>query len=611
MGNGSSISTSNPFPVNEKIVKNLARLSYGTARILNTEDIYYLFNLNKPGPCGNYAIFKKKNIGIKLLPFIADISGAAQEFLYQDSFKAVSNDIRKEVCDDLAKTMLRTVSIIVACMASIQIYSSMVKARYDEVVPPTQRGGDNTIKDWLSRHNYIKASADDVYTLKDKPSLMLDFMESKDYSIEATLTDTSSLKTIRLIFLEPVAVDAQERGVAVCMADEARTLACGILYNNEYLPFDLSKRRRNFGEFSQTLMTSPIRTEPATSYQLFLIINRLIEENKDKAIAELLARHFSSTSGLGSLGGLGNRGTGLGLGDRGLGNGLGLGLGNGLGLGLGNGLGLGLGRGLGDRGIGLAARSLQVALGQRSNAFPFANVGPQTGGPIKGPAQQYILKFFENCRKMVPIEESPAARRVRTIVTGEDANRRAQPNICQDPYWTKANLGEIYPWATLQFLSVKDWNSLGTPDVKLEPEFADFLTNLRNLYKDKLVIVAKKDGKRLEDLSFSGISKLALCQPGKEIKAFDIKVIQDLLAQMNILYANHVENMTAIINSLIIEIDDQNTKVYRLNPNIFKSGKATSIFINEKAKEARTKLSAFYIQVETIYLEIIKRLAKT
>jgi len=607
MGNGSSISKSNPFPVNEKIVKNLARLSYGTARILNTEDIYYLFNLNKPGPCGNYAIFKKKNIGIKLLPFFADISGTVQEFLYQDSFKAVSNDIRKEVCADLAKTMLRTVSIIVACMASIQIYSSMVKARYDEVVPPTQRGGGgDTIKDWLTRHNYIKAGTDDVYTLKDKPSLMLDFTESKDYSVEATLTDTSSLKTIRLIFLEPVAVDSQERGVAVCMADEARTLACGILYNNEYLPFDLSKRRRNFGEFSQTLMTSPIRTEPTTSYQLFLIINKLTEENKDKAIAELLARHFSSTSGLGSLA---NRGLGTsGLGYRGLGD-RGLGLGD-RGLGLGNGLGLGLGNGLGN-GLGLAARSLQVALGQRSNVFPFANVGPQTGGPIKGPAQQYILKFFENCRKMVPIEESPAARRVRTIVTGEDANRRAQPNICQDPYWTKANLGEVYPWATLQFLSVQDWNSLGTPDVKLEPEFADFLTNLRNLYKDKLVIVAKKDGKRLEDLNFSGISKLALCQPGKEIKAFDIKVIQDLLAQMNILYANHVENMTAIINSLIIEIDDQNTKVYRLNPNIFKTGKATAIFINEKAKEARTKLAAFYIQVETIYLEIIKRLAKT
>jgi hypothetical protein len=67
--------------------------------------------------------------------------------------------------------------------------------------------------------------------------------------------------------------------------------------------------------------------------------------------------------------------------------------------------------------------------------------------------------------------------------------------------------------------------------------------------------------------------------------------------------------MSAIINSLIIEIDDQGTNVYRLHPQIFKSGQPTAMFINEKAREARTKLIAFYTQVETIYIEIIKRLA--
>ena len=66
MGNASSITTTDPFPVNAKTLTNLGRITYGTARILNTEDIYNLFNLNAQGPCGNYVVFKKKNIGIQI-----------------------------------------------------------------------------------------------------------------------------------------------------------------------------------------------------------------------------------------------------------------------------------------------------------------------------------------------------------------------------------------------------------------------------------------------------------------------------------------------------------------------------------------------------------------
>jgi hypothetical protein len=67
--------------------------------------------------------------------------------------------------------------------------------------------------------------------------------------------------------------------------------------------------------------------------------------------------------------------------------------------------------------------------------------------------------------------------------------------------------------------------------------------------------------------------------------------------------------MTAIINSLIIEIDDEGTKVYRLNPKIFKSGKTTAKYINDTADEARTALCAFYLQVEKIYRDIVIRLS--
>jgi hypothetical protein len=158
-------------------------------------------------------------------------------------------------------------------------------------------------------------------------------------------------------------------------------------------------------------------------------------------------------------------------------------------------------------------------------------------------------------------------------------------------------------------MCVKEWNSVGTPDVKLDSDFDGFLSNLKGLYTgDNLPkLVAKNKGNRLEDLHFSGMSAMPLCRSGKE--TFNIKAVQDLLVKMNQLYTNHVTAMSAIINSLIIEIDDQGTNVYRLHPQIFKSGKPTADFINEKAREARTKLIAFYIQVETIYIEIIKRLS--
>jgi len=618
MGNASSITTTDPFPVNAKILTNLSRMTYGTARILNTEDIYNLFNLNVQGPCGNYVIFKKKNIGIKLLPFITDVSGVPQEFLYQDSLKSVGTDMRKEVCKQLSYTMLRTIATIVACLASMQYDHPQVKTLLGKIPKPmqAQRGGsDRDIRPWLERHNFITKNIGvdgDVYSLYDRPTMLLTFTDQKGYSIEATLTDATQAKTIRLEFLAPVVIDAPERGVVVGMTDMQHNLACGILYNEEYVSFSPRQPRRSFGEFCQKLMTSQILTEPAASYRLFNEIKKLMAAGNDKAIPVVLQQYFSS---IGSAG--------LGSGSLGLG---GLGLG-GLGLGgldnrsaavlaaLGGQGALARPQGLGFGGLNnqIAARSLQAVLGyQRAQspvgAFPFANIGADTGGPIKGPAQKYIHDYFEKCRRLMSTEDSPAAKRVRVVVAGDD-QRKARTDICRDPYWQKTNLSEVYPWATLQFMCVKEWNSVGTPDVKLDSDFDGFLSNLKELYTgDNLPkLVAKNKGNRLEDLHFSGMSAMPLCRSGKE--TFNIKAVQDLLVKMNQLYTNHVTAMSAIINSLIIEIDDQGTNVYRLHPQIFKSGKPTADFINEKAREARTKLIAFYIQVETIYIEIIKRLS--
>ena len=641
MGNSKSTpKTSDPFPVSAETFTNLSRLTYGTARILNTEDIYDLFNINKPGACGTYVVFKKKNVGLKLIPFIADISGTRQEYLYQDSLKSVSNlEERKQVCGELADTMLRTVAIIVACLASIQIYAPAVKARFDEVPLPQalarQRGGSqndssqhggsaDVVKDWLLRHDFIELATDRaaLYKLKGTSYTSMIIMSftahSEQVSAAATLSVLNSSSTVRVLFLDPVTADEQgERAIPICISDNARPLSCGILYKKQYMPFDLRKKASNFGQFCSSLLTSQVYTESSESYEMFITLQELSIAGDQTAIQDALTQYFSqggfgARSVLGARSGLGGRSVGLdrlgGLGLAARSSRLGLG-----GLGGIGGIG-GLG-GIGSNRLGLGAYRPRLSLDPRLGGVGgrgLLNFLQSEGGHIKGPAQKIILDYFANCRKMVPAEESPAARRVRTVVLGEE-DRNARTNICADPYWKKANLGDIYPWATLQFLSVRDWNSIGTADVKFVNEWDDFMTQLINGYKGDdvptIVSVAGRSSKRLEDWRFSGITSISICRPGREIKAFDIGAIKDLLIEMNTLYTRHVTAMTAIINSLIIEIDDEGTKVYRLNPKIFKSGKTTAKYINDTADEARTALCAFYLQVEKIYRDIVIRLS--
>ena len=126
MGVGASTAAGleNPFPITPALEKDLIRLSFVVSRLLNSPDIYDLNNLARPGACGDYAVFLKEKLEKRLLPFIADVSDEQIAVVYQNPLKAFSSaERRKLVCQNLTDTMLRLVSIVVACLASLQFES--------------------------------------------------------------------------------------------------------------------------------------------------------------------------------------------------------------------------------------------------------------------------------------------------------------------------------------------------------------------------------------------------------------------------------------------------------------------------------------------------------
>jgi hypothetical protein len=127
MGGASSTSKAsilNPFPIDSKQSNDLDLLSYVAARILSTPDIYDINNLARPGVCGDYAVFLKKDLEKKLMNFIADVDGVPTDVVYQNPNKAIDKiEVRKKICSDMVDALLRAIATIVACLASIQVAS--------------------------------------------------------------------------------------------------------------------------------------------------------------------------------------------------------------------------------------------------------------------------------------------------------------------------------------------------------------------------------------------------------------------------------------------------------------------------------------------------------
>lgn len=675
MGVGASTAAGleNPFPIEPAIEKDLLRLSFVVSRLLNKPDLYDLNNLARPGACGDYAVFLKDKLEKRLMPFIADISGGAKSLavVYQNPLKAFDKvETRKEVCQSLANTMVRLVSIVVACLASLQFESPRAReaAGLPAAVPTPvqQRGGqygDMDIIAWLTENGYgtaQEAEGRHVLTLKDPgtlsygylgatPSLILRLNRAPEQDGRAYAGYISSSlipdNYLKVYIMKPIQLSAGGlRPVSVLpihvVDNTGLTWLAGALHKNRFLSFSQKRQPDSLIDSLNAIFRKALPTPTSDltlesrmeSRESLMLAEQVFIEVRRLQNVELLQRALAPflSSALGAY----YPGGSSGIGPQAMGFG-----------------------GLSDL---LPRRPPYGGFGLPTGLGPYGRPGELAAAEyvVPPPVAKAILTTFRKHSGEIGAANNPAQIRATLLAGNVLRDRTIQTRICQDPYWISTTMASIYPWAALQFLCIEDYKTLataaplpgaplaqvipapvapttaatggaaavvpptrplvgGTPKLKLSKEWADFVTELRKIYDgDKVpsisVLTAGRDGENpsLEELRFVEINKVPGCvAPGVSPRA-RFQEIQNGVLRLQGLYEEHSKEVWKILNSLIFVIEDPDSKaeLVRLNPQIFASGVTTSAFIEEKAEEARTLLAEFYLEVEKVYTDTIRNM---
>ena len=632
MGNTSGKSTvaiSDPFPVSQRLSKDLDKLSFVAARILSSPDIYDVNNLAKPGVCGDYAVFLKKGLEKKLLPFIAtDAEGKLTSVVYQNPRKAIESlETRKKICGEIVDTMLRAIATVVACLASIQV-ASQSRETAVAIVPKQVGGADvRNIRDWLIKAGYLSPS--DARATAGTPMVFQVpggrgghssryqyklILEKTDHNVtHGFIHVTSSTPQsqsppagyLRVQFLNHIQLQAGSNVEALPMRvlDNApNTWGAGILFKDVFKSFadtqefyitDLFERlfrKTQEGGITQQDLESRGRIEQADE-----VFHNLRRSGDPQVLIRALGRWLAEVIPGFQPGyvpqppaayygqpptpyGQPPTPYGLPYGQQPI-------------------------RPLQPTryGVGMypGTVSLRPSTGDVSYDIPLS--------ATKGITD--TLKLF---RELIPKQSSPAAVRANTLVAKENRDRTVQVGVCRDPYWNEPNLGKIYPWATFQFLSIMDWRTLAdSRSVKFHPEWNSFLKKLQEeIYTTAPKFERKGDANFLDQMRFSNLSglKKEVCEKG----TVRFKEVQDGLLALQGLYERHVPAMWNILNSLIIVIEDPDTKteIVRLHPNIVSPTATISSkqYVDEQAAKARGLLAEFYEAVERTYMTTVANL---
>jgi hypothetical protein len=158
MGGSASKATGSvrdPFRIDTATDRDLDTLTFVTTRVLNTPDIYDIYNLKNAGTCGEYAVFVKEVIEKRLLNQmvvkVKDKDGreSLKEIYYQNPRKLMPPEDQKQICAEVARAAIQAVTTVVACLASIQV-------AFSPRVVPQQRGGDiPQLKPWFLNNGVV------------------------------------------------------------------------------------------------------------------------------------------------------------------------------------------------------------------------------------------------------------------------------------------------------------------------------------------------------------------------------------------------------------------------------------------------------------------------
>lgn len=624
MGNtGSRRITDDPFPIDEGTSRDLDKLSMAAIRILSTPDIYDINNLARPGVCGDYAVFLRDTIAKKLLPFVADISGGKTvEIVYQNPRKAMDKpEIRKEVCTQLATTMIRTMAVVVAALASMQI------ARPSrEYAASVQRGGAlSEVIDWLAAKGYIAPIAGVDLTGQQIEMLgrgsgrikyYLKFHATADGMYPASLTATGGEPPmpaggLKITFAKPVVVPGTDRTfLPIRVSDNAGIpWMVGVLFDNVfqslatpttpasvtggYNPYNLlealfRKTQGYAGELHESRVKINEANEVFNAFKrlrspqpLLSALSRFLTENVPGYIAGYAAPaapygYPAAAAGIipGAAPAYGYPGAPY----------------------------------VQPVAPGpLAPRAIPL---RPAAALDYA--GAQYDIPTA--AAKSITDALKLFKDALPKQSSPAAVRVYTLASKINPDRTIQLGVCRDPYWTEPNLSKVYPWATFQFLSVESWEGLkDRTTTKFYPEWRSFISDLTALYSggaDRPKLTRLSESAFLDQLKISDVEKMTICETPERQRVSRPDLIRASIDRIQALYKDHVKAMWAILNSLIVVIVDpeKKTEVVRLHPNVV-SGSSRR-YVEDIATRTREILAKFYIAVEREYLAVLSELTR-
>jgi hypothetical protein len=625
MGNtGSRRITDDPFPIDEGISRDLDKLSMAAIRILSTSDIYDINNLARPGVCGDYAVFLRDTIAKKLLPFVADISGGKPvDIVYQNPRKAMDKpEIRKEVCTQLATTMIRTMAVVVAALASMQV----ARPSRDYAASMQRGGAVSEVIDWLAAKGYIASIAGVDLTGQQiemlgrgsgKIKYYLKFHATVDGMYPASLTATGGEPPmpaggLKITFAKPVTVPGTDRTfLPIRVSDNAGIpWMVGILFDNVfqslaapttpasvvggYNPYNLWEAlfRKTQG-FAGELHEPRAKINEANE-----VFNAFKRIRSPQPLLSALSRFLTE-----NVPGY---------------------------------IGYAAPAPVAPYGYPAAAAGIIPGAAPTYGYPPVPAAYPQAPGPIAPRAiplrpaaaldyagAQYdiptaaaksitgALKLFKDA---LPKQSSPAAVRVYTLASKINPDRTIQLGVCRDPYWTEPNLSKVYPWATFQFLSVETWEGLRDKSTtKFYPEWRSFISELAALYSggaDRPKLTRLSESAFLDQLKMTDVEKMTICEASERQRVSRPDLIRASIDRIQALYKDHVKAMWAILNSLIVVIVDpeKKTEVVRLHPNVV-SGPSRR-YVEDIATKTRDLLAKFYIAVEREYLAVLSELTR-
>jgi len=633
-------SLEDPFPIPPNLNNDLDRLSFVAARILSTPDIYDVKNLEKPGVCGEYAVFLKKNIENALLtyksvdamsPFTAQIgseSGGREslEVVYQKPSASFGTgkekeQMRKEICDQMTKALLRTIAIVVSLLASIQIGGQNRKAAIS-TVPRMVGGGIPEVRTWLVNNRVVKPTTNpNVFEFVSQGSNYSRFFLQlyKPYGNATYGTITAKRTTsedpfpdggLHIHFLDPSPVSPTISVLPVRVLDSTgQTWFAGILVTDFVKSFHLSTPQNYFTDILEALFRKTqgwnvtLHETRGATLQANEVWQQVKRSGTPQPIVTALGSWFQTNipgyvTAIAPVAhvvpGYGAPGYGVpGYGAPGYGA-----------------------PGYGAPGYGAPGYGAPgyVAPGYGAAirpSIPGYAAAPGIYRPmtetfyhIPKPAQTIIIESFKAWREYLPEQSSPAVVRSLTLRGSLTPKRTIITNICSDPYWTGKNgVKNIYPWATFQFLSIKDWNSLNdrTRPIQFFPEWENFVNEMSNPSLP-VHFASRPTDMVLDQLSFVGKEKFC------DKKEVGFEEVQSGLEQIQKVYADHVKEVWKILNDLIYVVSDpaKKVEVVRLHPSVVSTQSLE--YVNKKAEAARSILSQFYVTIEKLYQGIARSL---